>query len=176
MTTLATILVLTVFPILVTYAAISDIRTLRIPNWLNLAIAGSFFPVALIAGMPLEVMVWHLAAFGAAFALGFTIFALNLFGGGDAKMIPAAAIWLGWGDGGEYMITFFIMTSLAGGLLAIISFIWRKLTVEVGVWASEGAGQKMLEKKPDLPYGVAIAAGALITYPQTWWSPFILGS
>ncbi len=164
-------LVLSVFPFLLVYAAISDFRTYRLPNWLNGLIFISFFPVAFIAGMPMDVMVWHLAAFGVVLLGCFILFAFDLFGGGDAKMLAASALWIGWG---EDLATFIIYTALAGGVLAIIMKGWQMFRIEQGVWGTDGALRQVLNLKLDLPYGAAIATGALLAFPQTWWHAIIM--
>jgi len=163
-------LVLSVFPFLLIYAAISDFRTYRLPNWLNGLIFLSFFPVALIAGMPWNVMGWHLAASGVVLVGCFILFAFDLFGGGDAKMLSAAAVWIGWG---ENLGVYIVYTALAGGALALAMKSWQMLRLEQGIWGTDGALRKALTKNLDLPYGAAIATGALLTYPETWWHAII---
>ncbi|MFN7401218.1 MAG: prepilin peptidase, partial [Alphaproteobacteria bacterium] len=62
-----------------------DGRDYVIPNILCLAIAGLFLPAALMLGLPLLPAL--LAAF-ITLIVTFGLFALNLFGGGDAKLLP----------------------------------------------------------------------------------------
>jgi prepilin peptidase CpaA len=167
--------ILVIFPALLTWAAIGDIRNLRIPNWLNGLILAAFFPVALVMGMPLEMFPSHLLSFAAALALGITLFSLGFIGGGDGKMLAAVGIWFGWG---APLATFIILTTLCGGLQALFSLAWKAVSVEYGVWGKDGAlKKKIMTKKMDVPYGVAIAAGGLwaMTNSQTWWSQFITG-
>mgnify|MGYP000057695242 CR=1 FL=1 len=165
-------LVLTIFPVLVTYAAVSDLRTRRIPNWLNLSLFLSFFPVALLAGMPLEMIGWSLVAFAVTLAAGFALFAFNVIGGGDAKMIPAVAVWIGWG---EPLVAFLYYTALIGGLMAVGVLLWRVISLEVGVWTSGSALKRIFNREMNFPYGVPIAAGALAAFPQSWWSGVLFG-
>ena len=167
--------ILIIFPVLLIYAAIGDIRNLRIPNWLNGLIFAAFFPVALILGMPLEMIPWHLLSFAVALALGIALFSFGFIGGGDGKMLAAAGVWFGWGDP---LLTFIMLTALAGGVQSVLQLIWRIMSTEIGVWGREGAMKtKLLSWKKDLPYGLAIAAGALLTMPNqvTWWSSVITG-
>ncbi len=168
---MTSMLVFSIFPFLLIYAAISDFRTMRIPNWLTGLMFLSFFPVAFIAGMPWDIMGWHLAAFGVVLAVCFGLFAFGLIGGGDAKMLAAAALWIGWWP---LMGTYIVYTTLFGGLLAIIMKVWQALQLEHGIWGTEGVLRKILNKKLDLPYGAAIAAGALVTIPETWWRTFLM--
>ena len=168
------IVVLTIFPLLLIYAAIGDVRAMRIPNWLNGLMAAAFFPVAFLAGMPLAEMGWHLAAFGVVLLAGMALFTFGFIGGGDAKMLAAAALWVGWGDA---LMMFVIITAVGGGLLAIVMKLWQLASLEQGVWGRDGALRKALSRNLELPYGVAIAAGALLAYPSaaSWWSAVISG-
>lgn len=168
-------LLLSVFPALALYAALHDFRHYRIPNWLNLMIFLSFFPVAWIAGMPWDVFVWHLAAFGVVFAAMFVVYMLlpsHKFGGGDAKMISAVAIWVGW----NHLIEFGVVTVLAGGVLAAVMWLWRTLQIELGVWwHGDATLRKVLSYQLKLPYGAAIAAGGIYAYTLGWWQTLMGG-
>ncbi len=163
-------LVMTVFPVLVAYAAISDFRTRRIPNWLNLTIAGAFFPLAFLTGMELSQMGWHLAAFGATFALGLFIFFTGLAGGGDAKLLPAVGIWIGWN---QHLVDMLLYTAIIGGVLGGLTLLWRALRLEADVWAGGTAMKKLFTWEMTFPYGIPIAAAALIVYPATRWGEFL---
>ena len=67
-----------------------DLKHLRIPNWLALAVLGVFL-VAGLWGLPLEAFLWRLGAGAAVLVAGFALFAAGLVGGGDAKMAAALA-------------------------------------------------------------------------------------
>ncbi len=164
---------LAIFPALALYAALNDFRHYRIPNWLNLAIFGSFFPVALLLGMPWQVMLWHVIGFAAVFGVMFVAFMvvpLGKFGGGDAKMIAAAAIWVDWNNLPDYIV----MIALAGGVLAVIMWVWRALQIEYGVWMHGDATlRKVMSYQVKLPYGAAIAAGGIYGYTLSWWQTLL---
>lgn len=130
------------------FAAASDIRTRIIPNRIPAAIVALFLPAALAGVMP----SWpgHLAVFAIAFAVCFALFAGKLMGGGDAKLIPAVALWVG----PEGMPLFLIAMTLFGGLLALVLMVRARLRAPV-------EGTAAPENRPTLPYGVAIAAGGL---------------
>ena len=152
-------------------AAMTDVTTFRIPNWLTVAIAALFFPMAYLTGMPLVEFGWHLAAGAILFAIGFACFSFGLFGGGDAKLMAAAGLWFGTSQ----TLPFLLMTVVAGGALAVIVMGW---SVFMGFWHHYGTGpdskmDKQLKKvKLKMPYGLAFAVGALLVFPQTWWMNF----
>ena len=65
-----------------------DLKFLRIPNWLVLAVLCVFL-VAGLWGLPFESFLWRLLAGATVLAAGFALFAAGLIGGGDAKMAAA---------------------------------------------------------------------------------------
>lgn len=158
------LLVLTLFPTLVIAAAIGDFLNMRIPNWLNGAMALSVVPMAWLAGMPLAVAQWHLLAGAVMLAVGFGLFARGYVGGGDAKLMAAAGLWIGWTS----LLPFVLITTIAGGALAIIYKAWQLVRTEHEVrdfvWL-----RRVLRADLELPYGIAIAVGAVWVYSGTWW-------
>ena len=162
-------LILSLFPLLVVMAGISDFFTLRIPNWLNAVIAVSVVPFVLVSGMPMEVFAWHVIAGLVMFVIGFGLFAINIFGGGDAKMLAACAVWVGW----DTLMEFAVVTALAGGVLVIAIKLWAFFVAHKDTKGLDWANN-FLSKKPQLPYGIAIAAGGVIVFPATWWIKQIL--
>ena len=110
----------TLFPFLLVLAGAYDFLTLRIPNWLTALVALSFFPMAWATGLPAEAYLWHFAAGAAMLAVGFGLFAFNLFGGGDAKLLAAVGLWFGWPES----LPFLAYTVLAGGVLVAAVGIW----------------------------------------------------
>ncbi len=155
---------MTIFPALMIVAGAGDALSMRIPNWLTLLIAALFLPMAMATGMSWPDIGAHLLTGFAMFVLGFVIFAMRLFGGGDAKLLAAAALWLGWSD----LMPFLVMTAFAGGLLALC----------VGVWALVSQNSEIRDGslfrrfgsiKPNVPYGYAFAIGAILAFPDSWW-------
>ncbi|HPE47670.1 MAG TPA: prepilin peptidase [Hyphomonas sp.] len=149
-----------VFLALCVFAALHDIHSLKIPNWLNLTLAGLFIPAAALSGLPLELVGAHLLVGAAAFLVAFGLFAFNIFGGGDAKMIPAVMLWVGpaaW-------LEFVMGMALAGGVLALIVLLVRKTVPAVLL---PGAIRAPFEDEAGVPYGVAIAAGVFLAAPQS---------
>lgn len=157
-------LALTLFPALMVVAGAGDALSMRIPNWLTLLIAVLFFPMALFTGMPWGDMGLHILTGLAMFVTGFVVFALGLFGGGDAKLLAAAGLWLGWPD----LVPFLVMTAFAGGLLAICVGIWALInqSSEIG----DGSLYRRFGRiRPNVPYGYAFAIGAILAFPESWW-------
>ena len=117
----------TLFPTLMILAGAGDALTMRIPNWLNILIALLFFPMALLTGMPVVDIGLHVAVGVGMFVLGFALFSLGLFGGGDAKLLAAAGLWLGWPD----LLNFLVVTAIAGGILALCVGAWSVIRIQL---------------------------------------------
>lgn len=156
-------LLLFVFPFAMAYAAALDLLTMRIANSVSLGLVGAFLVIALIAGMPAQEMLLHLAVGAGLLVAGMLLFSLNLVGGGDAKLLAAAGLWIGY----EQLVPFLLYVTIFGGALALLLLAYRRFpaaALPLPTWAArlhaEGEG---------MPYGIAIAAGALAIYPLTSW-------
>ena len=153
---------LLVFPALVIIAAVKDATSFTIPNWISLALIVAFVPAALFSGASLAAIGLCLAMGVGALLVGMGMFAANWIGGGDAKLFAAAALWLGW----PAAFSFMLATGMAGGVLTL-----AVLGLRSGWFAPIVAGgptwvRKLGATGGDIPYGVAIAIGALATFPQ----------
>ena len=159
--------IVAVFPVGAIAAALADATTFTIPNRLTIAIAAAFFPVALILGLPVQTIGACAAVGVLALIVGIGLFALNWCGGGDAKLLAACALWLGL----PAILPFLFAMSVVGGLLALTLVLARKAAL--GALAPSGPAWlgRLLEPTEALPYGVAIAVGALIAFPS---SPVVL--
>lgn len=150
------------FPLLMVAAALSDITTMTIPNRLTGALALAFAPAALLCGLPLPMVLEGVGVGAAALLLGALMFALKWIGGGDAKLLAGAGLWLGLAGAP----TFLTWTAMAGGLFGLGLIMARS-------WAQPYAGfaprwvARLLEPRGDIPYGVAIAVGGLAAFPQS---------
>lgn len=134
------------------WAAGSDLARRQIPNRLVLALAA--LGVARIGWLLATGGGWaassvDVAAAVLVFAGGAVAFQLRLLGGGDVKLLAAAALWLGAGT----LAPFLLGTALAGAALAVLFLIWN--------WIGP---RRLGDATHNLPYGVAIAvAGILLT-------------
>ena len=138
-------------------AGIEDARTREIANRKNAAIA-LLAPLWWWAqglgwgevGVQLLVALAVFAVFAAAFACGW-------MGGGDVKMIAALALWLPLGG----LIDMLMLMSVLGGAITVAMMIERRWQRRIGA--------------VEIPYGVAIAAAALLALPATLPAPLAAG-
>lgn len=140
------------------YAAISDWRFLRIPNWVSLAILGLFVPAYML--FPASFLVWWNPLGGALvlFIVTFTMFAAGLLGGGDAKFASSLGLWVGLSN----LPLFLMVMAISGGVLSIFALVmqkrFRQNIPEYGWLARLKAGESVL------PYGIPIALAAIVTF------------
>lgn len=155
-----------IFPTLMIIAGAGDALSMRIPNWLTGLLALAFFPMAFLTGMPFADFAMHVLVGFGLFFVGFALFSLRLFGGGDAKLLAAAGLWLGWPD----LMPFLVLTAFAGGALALCVMAWSALNQSSEI--NEGALFRRLGSiRPDVPYGFAFAIGAILAFQHSWWMP-----
>jgi prepilin peptidase CpaA len=152
-----------IFPLLLAFAACSDLLTMRISNMLVAAVIAGFIVVALIVGMSPALIGMHLAAGALVLAITFALFALGWIGGGDAKLAAGIAMWVGF----EFMLPFLLYASVLGGVLTFILLIGRRYALP-GPLLGVGWIQRLHHPKTGVPYGIALAIGAMLVYPQTF--------
>jgi prepilin peptidase CpaA len=158
---IAGIVFLLIFPACLIWAAISDLRTMTISNRLCLILAGGFYPAALLLGLnPVMIGLHTLLAFIVLLA-GMAMFAAGWMGGGDAKLMTAASLWLGL----SAALPFVFYVALMGGALTLVFLILRKL-FKRHTDTMSGWQQRLMTDKGGIPYGVAIFAGALMAAPS----------
>jgi prepilin peptidase CpaA len=157
---------LLLFPALMAFAASSDLLTMTISNRLSMVLAGGFLLLALFTGMSLTAFGLHLAAGALVLTVCFGFFAAGWIGGGDAKLAAATALWFGF----DYLLVYLIYASLFGGVLTFVLIQFRRLPLPASL-AGQAWIQRLHESGGAVPYGIALAAAALIVYPKTGWMP-----
>src|SRR5215203_2247593 len=71
-----------VFPTLMALAAMCDLLTMKIPNWLTATLAIAFLPVALVVGLSWSEILLHISAGLLLLVIGVGMFAARWMGGG----------------------------------------------------------------------------------------------
>ena len=156
--------VLTVLPGAVAFAAAMDLLTMRIPNRISAAMVLAFFPLALLAGLSAADILNHLAAGLLMLAVGVLLFIPGWFGGGDAKLLAAIALWIGL----DSLFPYILYVAVAGGMIATAFCSARSVPLP-RVFLGEAWALRLHRHDTGIPYGLAIAAGALLVYPYTVW-------
>jgi len=153
---------LLLFPLLMAFAASSDLLTMRISNRVVLLLVALFCVVAVAIGMPLQEFGLHVACAAAVLVVAFILFALGWIGGGDAKLAAATTFWLGFGVTLPYLLD----ASLIGGLLTLAILAARRWPLP-NVLARIGWIDRLHDSKTGIPYGIALAIAGLLTYSDT---------
>jgi prepilin peptidase CpaA len=162
---------LLILPALAIVAALEDVTSFTIPNWISAALVLAFLPAALAVGAPWATIGLCGVVGVIALVVGMGLFAAGWVGGGDAKLLAACALWLGW----PAVLSFGLTTGLAGGALTLILLALRSGWLEPALAGSPAWIRRLAAQGGDIPYGVAIAAGALMTFPQGALATGLLG-
>jgi Flp pilus assembly protein protease CpaA len=173
------------FVTLLALAALIDVRERRIPNWLTGGVA-ALYPIYVLVSPIATAWAVALAVTFAVFLFGLVLFARQVIGGGDVKLIAAITLWAGI----DHLALFALVTSLVGGGLALVGLWYQRWHGVIGAhmaalgWNLAPAGRTRhadsapsegghgiasgsLDRPPlTLPYGVAIAAGGLAVVVQ----------
>lgn len=147
------------FPLLLLYAAWHDVSTMTIPNWVSISLAILFIPAAMAAGLSMDQIGMHLVFGAVVLLVCAALFYMSVFGGGDAKVIAAASLWIGLAASAPFVMGM----ALAGGVLAGVLIILRRMKVS----STQGWAKRLLSPEEGAPYAVAIAAGALFAAPAS---------
>ncbi len=154
------LLALAAFAGLLLYAACSDIARLIIPNWVSIALVAIFPVAALASGVVWTEIGMHLLFGAAILAVGFFLFAANIIGGGDAKLLAATAAWTGF----SAFMPFIFWTAVAGGVMALALLAARQFVKQAET--NPPFVNRLLKEQNGIPYGVAIMIGGLMAIPS----------
>jgi prepilin peptidase CpaA len=159
-------MLLAALAVMLCIAALGDIRSYRIPNTLNLAVAVTAIPywIVKIAYGHVEVSAWlwpQVALIAAVFVIMITLMFLNILGGGDAKLLLALAFWLP----PAHYLNMIVFMSIAGGLICVVLLLKQRTNGSMPITTMNGDTTQS-KTKQRVPYGVAIAAGGLIPVSQ----------
>jgi prepilin peptidase CpaA len=115
--------------------------------------------MAFVTGMGWSEFLFHLGAGVTLFVLSTALFIGGIWGGGDAKLLPAVALWVGLAGQPRFLL----VMAFVGGVMALGALLARHLPLKrqsgIQTWGVNfvDSGQ--------VPYGLAIAAAGL-----DWWA------
>jgi prepilin peptidase CpaA len=152
------------FPGLMAFAAVSDMLTMTISNRISLILIAGFAGLAVFGGMSLHDVMSHLGAGAAVLVVAFACFAFGWIGGGDAKLAASAALWFGF----DHLLNYLVYASLFGGALTLLLLQFRQWPLPYAL-GGQAWLMRLHHKDTGIPYGIALALGALFVYPDTEW-------
>lgn len=174
------ILIKAIYVIIHIVIGVYDFSFYRIPNVLLgalLVLYGLYAPFY----VGVENIISSLIVFAIVLAIGFGLFVTKIIGGGDAKYIAVASLWMGTHE----IIQFILIVALVGGGVGIVYLLLRDHVMRLsdwvwsqiqkaetrypflqGLWMGSGAGAEEGKRENInsrlVPYGTAIATGAII--------------
>ncbi len=155
--------ILVIFPFCMLFAAISDVVSMTIANRVSIILIAAFAIIAPLTGMDWATYGWHFVAGAAVLAVTFSIFAIGGMGGGDAKLLTATAVWMGFN---MTLLQYLVLGGMLGGLLTVGIIAFRSSPVSV-LSANNMFLRHFADEKAGIPYGVALGVAGLMVYPQT---------
>lgn len=163
---------LAVLAILLVTAAMIDLRTFRIPNWLT----GSGVLLGLafntIGGRGLDGLLGALGGMGTGLAILLPFYLLRVMGAGDVKLMAMVGAFLGL----PQILPAILFSLIAGGVAAVVFVVAKRRIARFrgnlkhlvqGATLSVIAGVPLTGLAPgasvgQLPYGVSISAGTIL--------------
>ena len=156
-------LILVIFPFCMVYAAVSDMITMTIANRVSVLLVATFLVVAPLTGMPLAVIGMHVAAAAVVLCVTFTLFAFGTMGGGDAKLLAATALWMGFG---MPLAEYIVVGAAWGGTLTLTILAYRNSPIS-DVTGNFVLLRNFADRRVGVPYGIALGAAGLMVFPSS---------
>ena len=166
-----------------TVAAVSDLRTRRLPNWLTVpAFAAALLMHTAVNG--LAGLGFSLLGFATGFGILLVLWLIGGSGGGDVKLMGALGAWLGVSLTLSVFILSAILAAVATAALGLAGMLSRGYGhVQRHCLAAGSAGRptsrdaagkaarrRQQQKRRLMPYAVPVALGTWIVLAFAWMS------
>jgi prepilin peptidase CpaA len=158
---IAQTLILFVLPALLLAAAVWDLASFTIPNFLQIGLLAAFALLMIAHPLGASAFGMHLLAGFIGLTAGFTLFALGYIGGGDAKLFACVALWFGMHD----LLLYALVASVFGGALTFGLLAMRFWPLPAPL-ATQNWLVRLHDSQAGIPYGAALAAGAMFILSQ----------
>ncbi|MEM7192721.1 MAG: prepilin peptidase [Pseudomonadota bacterium] len=156
------LLIISIFPMAMAFAAAYDLFSMTLPNWISLVLVAGFAVLAPLVGIGWSAAGLHVALAFAALVVTFGMFSMGWIGGGDAKLFAATCLWLG----PDQMLIYAIYAALLGGLLTFMLLVVRQMPLPASFYSQQWIA-RLHDSNEGVPYGIALAAAGLLVYPET---------
>ena len=152
-----------VFPFCLAFAAVSDLLSMTIANRVSIILVVAFAIIAPLTGMDWHTYGLHFAAMAVVLAFSFTMFAIGGMGGGDAKLLAATALWMGFG---MPLATYVLASAAFGGTLTLAILTFRNSPLSVYA-VRNPLLRNIADTSLGIPYGIALALGGFVAFPES---------
>jgi prepilin peptidase CpaA len=163
------------FTLLLAGACVSDVRARRIPNVIVAAVFLGGLGYAFAVLSPGAALGRVLSGSAVGLALWLPFWLIGVLGAGDVKLAAASGAWLGAAGTVEASL----LAAVAGGLLAVWALVRQggitAAAARFGAWllasrATSTLAPELTPRERRVPYGLAIAAGAVVAI----WVPGLI--
>jgi prepilin peptidase CpaA len=159
-----------IFPLAMAFAASIDLFTMTIPNRVSILLVLSFAIITVVVAPSWAVVGRHMMIAGVVLVVAVGMFALRLMGGGDAKLLTAASLWIG----PDLFVGYLFFVAVLGGLLSLAVLRYRSITLLPAFLRTQRWALRLHERNGGIPYGIALGGSAMLIYPQTIWFKALL--
>lgn len=135
-------------------AAYGDIKSLRIPNKLAIAVAVLGVLRLLVIG-DLNFALYTVCTSAIVFIVTFLLFWRGILGGGDVKLLSATVLLVGYHD----LFPFLLLMGICGAFISLAVLFIRNL---LPLWLGPRLAVLVPPARLVVPYGVAIAAAGSV--------------
>jgi prepilin peptidase CpaA len=146
------------------WAGMMDLKTMKIRNEIVIFLLAAYAALAPLAGFSFGLIGLSFVVALGVMVCAFAMFGFGWIGGGDAKLMSVIALWLG----ADQTLPYVLSTAILGGFLTLGILLFRTMPLPVALiripWVA-----RLHSIETGIPYGVAIAAGALVVLPHTPW-------
>jgi prepilin peptidase CpaA len=136
-------------------AAYSDVKSFRIPNSLVATVALLGVVRLIVIGNP-SVALYTVGDSFIVLAIAFALFWQGFIGGGDAKLIAAAALLVGYND----LLPFLMFMGICGAVISLAALAIHKY---LPLYVGPRLATLLPKAKLAVPYGIAIAIAGSVT-------------
>lgn len=156
------LLIISIFPLAMAFAAAYDLFSMTLPNWISLALIAGFAVLAPLVGIGWETAGLSVLLAIGALVLTFAMFSMGWIGGGDAKFFAATCLWVG----PESILAYALYAAVFGGVLTLLLLAMRSMPLPAALYSQQWI-TRLHDSKEGVPYGIALAAAGLLVYPHT---------
>jgi prepilin peptidase CpaA len=144
------------FGALLLAASCFDVLRLRIPNMIPVGLV-ALFALQLLIEPGVHAPLDHLLAMALALLLLLPVFALNMLGGGDIKLLAAVAFWLGM----KKLAALLILVGVVGGVFALF---WLAMRWLIRTGLGDRRLPRSLQAHAPLPFALPITIVAALLF------------